>query len=156
MAYINAAPGSALEVELAITALTDADVVIGDPMVVPALTDISFANAVDVYTWSQLDQSSKLQLPTTSTNSLSGNIVIDPLTYFGDATDPDAGSAPKIGLYGLTNNKVKVSFTINIGEDDLSGVGYVTGLTPSVSADATPWVSPFTLSISGELTLNAV
>jgi len=156
MSYINASPGSANEVVLSITAQDETQtppVDLGGPMIVPALTDISFANAVDVFTWSQLDESSKLQLPTTSTNSITGNIVIDPTTYFGDAADPDPGSAPKIGLFGLTNNKVLVTFSINIGQQNITGKGYITGLTPAVSADSTPWVSPFTLSISGEISL---
>ena len=159
MAYINAAPGSTHEVVLSITAQDETDpnnpVDLGSAMVVPALTDVTLSNAVEEYTWTQLDETAKLKLPTTSENSLTGNIVVDPLTYFGDVTDLDDGSAPKLGFFGLTNNKVLVSFTINVGADNLSGFGYVTGLAPAVSSDATPWVSPFTLAISGELVLNA-
>jgi hypothetical protein len=37
----------------------------------------------------------------------------------------------------------------------LSGEGYITGLAPTVSADAPVWVSPITITVSGEYTVAA-
>jgi hypothetical protein len=36
----------------------------------------------------------------------------------------------------------------------LGGFGYITGLAPTVSADAPVWVSPVTLTISGDYTVS--
>lgn len=147
MAYINPGPGTAEEVVLTLSV----NGIVGD-LVVPALQDITVSASNDIFTWSQLDETAKLQVATTSTNSVSGNMVLDPTAFFGNAT-ATAGSAAKLGCMGLSVNKTKVEFDINMGTKTLSGIGYVTGLSPSVSADSPVWVSPFTLTVSGEYTI---
>jgi hypothetical protein len=145
MSYILSAAGSTNPV------LTLASGVTGD-LDIPYLQDVTINNANDTFTWSQLDQSAKLQVATTATNSISGNIVVDPTTFFGDGTST-AGSAAALGLIGLSTEKTEVSFSINIGAKTVSGVGYVTGLAPAVSADSPVWVTPITISVSGEYTI---
>ena len=121
-------------------------------LAVPTLQDVTINNANDVFTWSQLNESAKLQIATTATNSISSNVVVELDTFFGDAA-ATAGSAAKLGLIGLSTAKTQVNFEINIGTKTLSGVGYVTGLAPATSADAPVWVTPITITVSGEYTV---
>lgn len=159
MPYMNPGPGTSsqvvLKVELAgtsgwTTALT-----------VPALQDVTVNAANDVFTWTQLDSSAKLQVATTSTNSLSMNIVLDDATFFGttlNATQSDTVALQ--GLMGLSRNKTLIKFSLKMRENSsadryISGVGYITGLAPAVSADQPVWVSPITITVSGEYTVSA-
>jgi hypothetical protein len=153
MAYIYPAPGVA-NVE---TTLTVTSTVTG-PLVLPGLQDITVNNANDVFTWTQLDEASKLQIATTATNSLAMNLVLDKTAFFGNAS-ATAGSADKLGVFGLSKDKTLVSFSLYMGDTSsgatgptITGSGYVTGLAPTVSADAPVWVSPITLTVSGDLT----
>jgi hypothetical protein len=120
-------------------------------LVIPTLTSLTINNANDVYTWSQLNESAKLQLATTSTNSLSTNLVVEELTFFGNAS-AYAASAQKLGVLGLSTGKVKCDFEVTMGSKTVTGKGYVTGLAPAISADAPVWVTPITITVSGEYT----
>jgi hypothetical protein len=152
MSYINPSPGVAgreVTLTLSVNGLTaDAG------MSVPALQDVTVNNANDVFTWTQLDEGSKLQLATTATNSLAMNIVLDETTFFGNA-GATANSAAFLGIFGLSKNKSLVDFDLFIGEGrTISGSGYVTGLAPTVSADAPVWISPITLTVTGDYTIS--
>jgi hypothetical protein len=147
MAYINPGPGTANEVTLTLAV----NGIAGD-LVVPALQDMTVNNANDVFTWSQLDETAKLQVATTSTNSIACNIVLDETTFFGNAA-ATSDSAAELGVLGCSTQKTQVEFDINIGTKTISGVGYVTGLAPTVSADSPVWVTPVTLTVSGEYTV---
>jgi hypothetical protein len=133
-------------------------------MVVPALQDMTINAANDVFTWTQLDETAKLQIATTSTNSISANIVLDQSTFFGTGDGADAGSdvntAAEYGIFGLSTNKVKIDFDLYLGDTDggstgntISGSGYITGLAPTVSADSPVWVTPITITVTGEYTV---
>jgi hypothetical protein len=117
---------------------------------IPTLTSLTINNANDVYTWSQLNESAKLQLATTSTNSLSTNLVVEELTFFGNTSAPIPTSAQYLGVLGLSVGKVKCDFEVTMGSKTVTGVGYVTGLAPAISADAPVWVTPITITVSGE------
>jgi hypothetical protein len=155
MAYINPSPGVGasqivLKVELQTatgwsTALT-----------IPALQDITMNAANDVFSWTQLDSGSKLQVPTTATNSLSMNLVLDDTTFFGTTvTSTSASDAAAVqGVFGLSRNKTYIKFSLKFMENSsadryVSGVGYITGLAPKISADQPVWVSPITITVSG-------
>jgi hypothetical protein len=123
-------------------------------LVIPTLQDVTINNANDVFTWSQLNESAKLQVPTTATNSISTNIVVENLSFFGN-TAATANSAIRLGLLGLSTDKTELTFWINIGSSKtVSGTGYVTGLAPTVSADSPVWVTPVTITVSGEYTFS--
>jgi hypothetical protein len=122
-------------------------------LVIPTLQDVTINNANDVFTWSQLNESAKLQVATTATNSISTNIVVENLSFFGNASVATAGAASKLGLLGLSTAKTEVNFSINLGTKTISGIGYVTGLAPTVSADSPVWVTPATITVSGEYTV---
>ena len=156
MAYINPAPGNAnAEVVLTIhhtdKASTDAT-----GMVVPALQDVTVNAANDLFTWTQLDESAKKQIATTATNSLSMNLVLDQATFFG-STGSGGTTAVTSGILGMSIDKTRVEFTLYLGDNQdgtegkqISGFGYITGLAPTVSADAPVWVSPITITVDGE------
>lgn len=155
MAYIYPAPGVA-NVQCSLTLV--ADTVAGN-LVLPALQDVTVNNSNDVFTWTQLDSGSKLQVATTATNSLSMNLVLDKETFFGNAS-ATTGSAPKLGVFGLSKDKTLVDFTLYMGDESdgstgptITGSGYVTGLAPTVSADSPVWVSPITITVTGDYTV---
>jgi hypothetical protein len=119
---------------------------------IPMLQDITIENNNDTFTWTQLNSGSKFQVATTATNSISGNMVLDDAVFFGVTT---AGEVAKTkGVFGLSKDKSEVNFTISVGAKTLAGKGYVTGLSPSVSADSPVFVSPITISVTGDYTVS--
>lgn len=121
-------------------------------LLIPTLQDVTINNSNNVFTWSQLNESSQLQVATNATNSIGSNIVVELTSFFGDNTAA-AWSAARKGLIGLSVDKTKLDFSINLGSKSISGVGYVTGLAPSVTADSPVWVTPITITVSGEYTI---
>lgn len=119
----------------------------------PALQDITITNNANTFRWRQLDILSERVISTVSTNSIAGNLVLDPDTFFGEGgTD-----APGKGIFNISNEKVQVDFFIafeglSAGDRFLMGRGYITNLAPAVSADAPVWVSPFTVEVDGDYT----
>jgi len=154
MAFIFPAPGvENVEMTLSIRVTGDTS-----GLLVPAIQDITVNAATDVFTWTQLDTESKLQIPTTATNSLDMNLVLDQVKFFGTGTGTDV--AIKEGIFGLSQNKRAVDFTLYMGDTStggagktITGVAYITGLAPTVSADAPVWVSPVTLTVTGNYTV---
>lgn len=157
MAYIYPAPGvSGVQATLTITTNSGTDTV---GLVVPALQDVTVNNANDVFTWTQLDSGSKQQIATTATNSLGMNLVLEQNTFFG--TSVSGEDAQTAGIFGLSKDKTKIDFELYLGDTDggatgktISGSGYVTGLAPTVSADAPVWVSPITITVDGDYTVS--
>lgn len=160
MAYIYPAPGvAAKQFTLTINDANNVGAYTAQvDMVVSGMQDITINGAKDVFSWTQLDSTAKKQIATTSTNSLSGNLVIDKSKMFGDgATD----GPEDIGLQGLQTASILVNFEVYTGDTSdgaegkfISGQGYITGLSPTVSADSPVWVSPFTLTVDGEYTIS--
>jgi hypothetical protein len=73
MAYIYPAPGvTNVEATLKIHKTSKAADATG--LAIPALQDMTINAANDVFTWTQLDETAKLQIATTSTNSISMNL----------------------------------------------------------------------------------
>lgn len=154
MAFIFPAPGVE-NVEMTLSIRVSGDT---SGLLIPAIQDITVNNATDVFTWTQLDEESKLQLPTTATNSIDLNVVLDQTKFFGTGSGADV--AINKGLFGLSRDKQAVDFTLYLGDTStggegktLTGVAYVTGLAPTVSADAPVWVSPVTLTVTGGYTV---
>lgn len=153
MAYIYPAPGVA-SVEMTLKIYHTSKVADATGLTVPAIQDITVNNANDVFTWTQLDTGSKLQIATTATNSLSMNIVLDQDSFFGTGS---LATAVSQGIFGLSKNKTIVVFDLYLGDESdgsagktMSGSGYITGLAPTVSADAPVWVSPITITVTGD------
>lgn len=155
MAYIYPAPGVA-NVQATLTLTVSAAT---GPITMPALQDVTINNSNDVFTWTQLDSASKLQVATTATNDISMNCVLEQLTFFGNSA-ATANSAAYLGVFGLSKNKPLVGFSLYMGDTSagatgptISGSAYVTGLAPTVSADSPVWVSPITLTVTGDYTV---
>lgn len=163
MAYINPAPGTTSQIVLKI----DCGIALGtltlggSPLTVPALQDVTINNANDIFTWSQLDATAKKQVATTSTNSVAMNLVVDDATFFGTTLDAaQSGTVAAQGLMGLSRNKTLVTFSLKFIENSSSdryikGQGYITGLAPTISADSPVWVTPVTITVTGEYTVSA-
>lgn len=151
-AYLQQAPGTSGPV-VYLTAYDANGATVAGNLAIPTLQDITINNANDVFTWTQLNEASKLQVATTSTNSISTNMVVEQATFFGNAS-ATSGSATKLGVLGLSDAKTKVAFTIsNFGTKAITGNAYVTGLAPTISADAPVWVTPVTLTVTGGYTV---
>ena len=158
MSYVYANPGVVgSETKLTLKKVSEAS---DTGLVVPAMQDVTVNNANDVFTWTTLSSGSKFQVATTSTNDISFNIVVDQDAFFGTGLD-STNYADEDGIFGLSKDKVKVSFDLYMGDNDdattgktISGEGYVTGLNPTVSADSPVWVSPVTLSVTGDYTVS--
>ena len=158
MSYIYPAPGvSGVQATLKLSVASN---VADTGLNIPALQDVTVNAANDVFTWTQLDQGSKLQIATTSTNSLDMNIVLDQAIFFGTGGTPPLDTAAELGIFGMSTAKTKVEFELYLGDTDggsqgktISGVGYITGLAPTVSADSPVWVSPITITVTGDYTV---
>ena len=158
MAYIYPAPGVA-GVQATLKVSVAANEAVTPELTLPALQDVTVNAANDVFTWTQLDQGSKLQIATTATNSLSMNIVLDQTAFFGD-TGETAGQADYKGIWGLSADKDLIDFELYLGDTSdgnngktISGQGYITGLAPTVSADSPVWVTPITITVTGDYTV---
>ena len=101
--YIHSAPGVSGE-QATVKIANNADS--GSAyLTVPQLQDVTINNANDVFTWSQLDATAKKQVATTSTNSISMNIVLDEATWFGTGTYSPTGTAANNGIQQTSINK---------------------------------------------------
>lgn len=152
--YIHSAPGVAGE-QATVKIANNADS--GSAyLTVPQLQDVTINNANDVFTWSQLDATAKKQVATTSTNSISMNIVLDEATWFGTGTYSATGTAANNGIQQTSIHKDLIDFRIDLGgttQKSIEGQGYITGLAPTTSADSPVWISPITITVTGEYTI---
>jgi hypothetical protein len=155
--YIYPAPGvTGVEATLKLQIQADSANTI---LTVPSLQDITVNAANDTFQWTQLDEAAKKTIATTSTNSLSMNLVMSTVTFFGTAGTGTTATAA--GIMGMSTQKNLVEFELYLGDDStggtasktLSGTGYITGLAPTVSADSPVWVSPITISMDSDFTI---
>ena len=155
--YIYPAPGvTNVEATLNLQMSTDST---NTDLLVPSLQDITVNASNDIFTWTQLDEPAKKTIATTSTNSLSMNLVLSQDSFFG--TTGSAGTtAPAKGIMNMSTAKDLVEFSLYMGDESdgtagktLSGTGYITGLAPTVSADAPVWVSPITITMDSSYTI---
>ena len=159
MAYISPGPGSANQVVLKVEKSGTAGW--STALTVGGLQDITVNAANDIFTWSQLDTAAKLQVATTSTNSLSMNLVVDDAIFFGTVlAATSTGTASEQGLLGFSRNKTLIKFSLKFIENAsadryITGSGYITGLAPTVSADSPVWVTPITITVTGDYTVLA-
>ena len=156
--YIYPAPGNAAA-EATLTVHHTSKSADATGLAIPSLQDITVNASNDVFTWTQLDESAKKQVATTATNSLSMNLVLEQDTFFG-TTGSGGATAAASGIMGMSIDKTIVEFDLYLGDESdgstgktLNGKGYVTGLAPTVSADAPVWVSPVTITVTGEYTI---
>lgn len=151
MAYINvSAPTSNAVLQISTASITTSTAGYS----IPALQDITINNAAGVFNWTQLDVFSQLAVSTPATNSISGNFVLDPTTFF-------TGSNGVSGIFDLSNDAEQVYFRVYFngtgsGAHFVEGTGFITNLAPTVNPTAPVWVSPITVSVNGDLTADTV
>ena len=155
--YIYPAPGTTdVEATLKVKVASNGS---DTGLTIPSLQDITVNAANDTFTWTQLDEGSKKQIATTATNSLGTNLVLNQTTFFGTSGSGGATMAA-LGIFGASTDKTLVKFSLYMGDESdagagkfIEGEGYITGLAPTVSADEPVWVSPVTISITGDYTI---
>jgi hypothetical protein len=151
MAFINvSAPTQNATIQLSTATIASTS----SGYIVPALQDVTINNAAGVFNWTQLDVFAQLAVSTPATNSISANLVLDSSTFFATTN-----GVP--GLFDLSNDAVEVFFRVyfngrGTGSKYVSGSGYVTNLAPTVNPTAPVWVTPITISVSGDLTAGTV
>lgn len=127
------------------------------------LQDVTINNANGSFRFKTLSQSGENVITTVSTNSLSGNFVLDPALFFG--TTGATTTAETAGIFGLSNSRTQVAFMIApsgaaAGQTPdnylIMGNGFVSSLAPKVSADSPVWVSPVQIECNGDYTLAVI
>lgn len=134
-------------------------------LLMPALQDITVTNNANTFRWRELGALSEKVVTTVATNSIAGNFVLDPDTFFGTGSGVEATGK---GLFNMSNDKQLIYFLVtfdgydsatpglNDGSRYIGGQGYITNIAPSVSADSPVWVSPFTIEVTGDFTVGTV
>lgn len=138
----------------AVDATTGAITKVSGVLEVPGLQDITIGNSNGSFRWKQLDQSGENVITTNATNTLSGNFVLDPTTFFGTGSGTTAAG---VGVFGLSNARTQVVFMVapsgaTAGNAVLMGTGFISALAPTTSADSPIFVSPITIEVNGDYT----
>jgi hypothetical protein len=152
-AYIAISPGTTYP-DITIQAYDAAGttLVTGGNLDLIASKDIVFNASNDVFSWTQMNEAAKLQIATTSTNSVAINLVLTRPTFIGNAA-ATAGTAQYLGVAGLSSTKRKVHLTVtNAVGGNVACDAYLTGLAPKTSADQPIWETPVTFTVSGDYT----
>ena len=158
MAYINVSTaGEFAEVQISTATITSYNTT--SDIVIPGLQNITLNNGNGVFRWKQLDSTSEYAVAIPATNQVSMNIVLDNTAYFGDGSG-DTTAVDK-GLFKISNDKNLIYFRVyyqghSSGDKFVSGTGYFTGLSPTVSPDQPVWVSPLTIEVVGDFTTGSV
>jgi hypothetical protein len=155
VAYINASETGQF-VTLEISTSTISTTATTGNIVVPGLQNITLNNGNGVFRWKQLDSGSELAIAIAATNQISMNIVLDPDSYFGRSAGT-TGTADRNGLFKLSNDKTLVYFRLyysgkSVGDNFVTGSGYLTGLAPTITPDQPVWVAPLTIDVVGDFT----
>ena len=153
MSYISQLPGATGYVSINLTATYANGTTNGTSLTIPALQDVTVKNSNDVFTWEQLDTSSKLQVATLAVNSIDTNIVVDNLSFFGTDVTGATTTSAGLGVFGLSKSKTKCVATLNFGTRTITANCYVTGLSPKITATQPVWITPLTLTVSGDYTV---
>jgi predicted RecA/RadA family phage recombinase len=109
-----------------------------------------------VYSYTSFCEGDTRKLTAPADNSISTNMVIDDIVWFGKST-ATAGSAAFQGVSKLANDKVQIGFRIywsdKTGTTTTSkyrqGLGYITNLAPTVNPEAPVWVTPLEIAVDG-------
>lgn len=128
-------------------------------LAVTCLQDITLTNSTGVYSYTSFCDGDSRKLTAPADNSISTNVVIDDMVWFGDATST-AGSAARLGVSAIGNDKVLIGFRVYWNDKTASGTtskyrqgqGFITNLAPTVNPEAPVWVSPMEIAVDGVYT----
>ena len=116
MAYILSSPDSNTNPEITLIAYDGNGAPVTGNLTITSLQDVTINNALDVFSWQQLDTNGKYQVPTTSTNSITTTLVVDTDLFFGtNAAAVTGDTAAEFGLLGLADGKILSKLYINMG-----------------------------------------
>lgn len=147
MSFINVS-GEGEFVTLTLSTASD----MSNPLAVPALQDIGVSNSNGVFRFKLLSQTSESAVLTPATNQISINVIVDSAAMFGGT----GTGAVLAGLFGLSNEKTRVYFEVDMGGGSgktISGTGFLAGLSMSVTPDQPLWTTPVTIEVDGNYTL---
>ena len=159
MAVINVTDGSSCILAIGNTSVNGA---IGgvDALEIPFINDITVNASTGVTRYKVLNSASEKAFTTPSTNQITLNCLVDEAVFFGNA----GGTTNKVtndGLFGASNDKTEVHFELSFegstaGDKTISGIGYISGLAPTVSMEQAVWQTPVTIECDGNLTAGTI
>ena len=130
----------------------------GGNLTVPYVQDVTITNSTGVYAFTTFDVIDQQKVSTPANNEISTNIVIDDVTYFGNAS-ATANTAAYFGISKLSQNKTPITFTVywagnTSGTTDpvSTGSGFLTNIAAKSSPTAPVWVTPLNIAVDGVLT----
>jgi hypothetical protein len=161
MAYINTAAGGEAVLQLYnISGAADTfDVVAANVITVPFMQDITVNNSTGTFRFKTLASGSESVVTTPATNQLSLNAIVDDAVFFGEGAVN--GSLVINGVLGTSKNKTKIGFRayfdgIDTGSRYMEGVGFISGLAPTVNPDSPLWITPISVEVDGDFTSTVV
>tara|TARA_R110000744_G_scaffold204623_1_gene323395 strand:+ start:151 stop:639 length:489 start_codon:yes stop_codon:yes gene_type:complete len=156
MAYINTAAGQEAVLQLFNLGVADAfDEVAANVVTVPFMQDITVNNSTGTFRFKTLASGSESVVTTPATNQLSLNAIVDDAVFFGDGAVN--GGLVINGVLGTSKNKTKVGFRAyfdgtDTGSRYMEGVGFISGLAPTVNPDSPLWITPVSVEVDGDFT----
>ena len=157
MAVMNVTAGNEAVLTLGTTAAMAAPGN-SDGFVIPLVQDITVNASPSIVRYSVLDNASSKAFTTVNENSISGNMLLDDLTFFGGGA---AGNDVRVnGLFTTSTDKTEIFFSVAFngatdplvsGDTYIAGQGFISGLAPTASMDAAIWLSSFEIAVNGEL-----
>ena len=156
MAYINTAAGQEAVLQLFNLGVADAfDEVAANVVTVPFMQDITVNNSTGTFRFKTLASGSESVVTTPATNQLSLNAIVDDAVFFGDGAVN--GGLVINGVLGTSKNKTKVGFRAyfdgtDTGSRYMQGVGFISGLAPTVNPDSPLWITPVSVEVDGDFT----
>jgi hypothetical protein len=161
MAYINTAAGGEAVLQLFnISGAADTfDVVPANVVTVPFMQDITVNNSTGTFRFKTLASGSESVVTTPATNQLSLNAIVDDAVFFGEGAVN--GSLVINGVLGTSKNKTKIGFRAyfdgtDAGSRYMEGVGFISGLAPTVNPDSPLWITPISVEVDGDFTSTVV
>lgn len=125
-------------------------------LAVTCLQDITMTNTTGIYSYTSFCDGDARKLTNPADNSISTNVVIDDVVWFGNPAST-IGSAARQGVSAIGNNKVLIGFRVYWNDKTGTGTtskyrqgqGYITNLAPTVNPEAPVWVSPMEIAVDG-------
>ncbi len=137
---------------------TDTANVANANITVDCVQSITINQGQNVYNYSSFcNPASMSTVPTPATNSLSCQIIVQKEEWVSNSAAP-ANTAAFYGISGLSSGQKKVSFELDVdgtanGALVYRGVGYITGLSPTVGIEAPVVQSPLTIAVDKDFTV---
>jgi len=158
MAYINTAAGQEAVLQLFISGAADTfDVAAANVITVPFMQDITVNNSTGTFRFKTLASGSESVVTTPATNQLSLNAIVDDAVFFGNVANTTDGAIVQNGVLGTSKNKTKIGFRAyfdgtDTGSRYMQGVGFISGLAPTVNPDSPLWITPVSVEVDGDFT----